>query len=79
MAQAEISWKGPGDSIKLSEVPALFFADKWSRLDSLKDPEAKALDALDNPDPAPVVVCRRGFLEAYPNDSERRRAGLGAG
>jgi hypothetical protein len=67
---------GPGDSIKLSEAPALFFADDWLRLVSLKDGVEKALEALDHPDPVMIVDYRRRFLEANRNDPERRRAGL---
>jgi len=67
---------GLGDSIKLSEAPALLFANAWSRIVSLKDGEEKALQALDHPDPAISVICRRQFLEANRNDSEQRRAAL---
>jgi hypothetical protein len=67
---------GPGDSIKLSEAPALYFADAWLRLVSLKDGEEKALEALDHPDPPIIVDYRRRFLEANRDDPERRRAGL---
>jgi hypothetical protein len=66
----------PGDSIKLSEAPALFFANDWLRLVSLKDGEEKALEALDHPDPSITVVYRRQFLEANRHDPERRRTGL---
>ncbi len=37
---------GLGDSIKLSEAPALLFANAWSRIVSLKGGEEKALQAL---------------------------------
>jgi hypothetical protein len=67
---------GPGDSIKLSEAPALFFPDDWLRLVSLKDGEEKALEALDHPDPVMIVLSRRQFLEANQNDPEHRRIGL---
>ena len=67
---------GLGDSIKLSEAPALFFANAWSRIVSLKDGEEKASQALDHPDPAISVIYRRQFLEANRNDSEQRRAAL---
>ena len=36
---------GLGDSIKLSEAPALFFANSWSRIVTLKGGEEKALQA----------------------------------
>jgi hypothetical protein len=65
---------GHGGLIKLSEAPALFFADAWSRIVSLKDGEKKALQALDRPDPPMYVVCRDEFLEKNRNDSELRRA-----
>jgi len=49
--------------IKLSEAPARFFADDWARLALLKGGEAKALEALDNPDPGILVFYRRQNLE----------------
>jgi hypothetical protein len=67
---------GIGDSINLSEAPALFFAKVWSRIVFLKGGEEKALQALDHPDPAIFVLSRRQFLEANRNDSEQRRAAL---
>ncbi len=67
---------GLGDSIKLSEAPALLFANAWSRIVSLKGGEEQALQALDHPDPAIFVLSRRQFLEANRNDSEQRRAAL---
>jgi hypothetical protein len=67
---------GIDDSIKLSEAPALLFAKVWSRIVSLKGGKEQALEALDHPDPAILVVQRRRFLEANRNDSEHRRAAL---
>src|SRR5258706_10594495 len=67
---------GIDDSINLSEAPALLFAKVWSRIVSLKGGEEKALEALDHPDHAISVICRRQFLEANRNDSEQRRAAL---
>jgi hypothetical protein len=64
---------GIDDSIDLSEVPALLFANVWSRIVSLKGGEEQALQALDQPDPAIIVHCRREFLKANRNDSERQR------
>src|ERR1700730_16921506 len=69
---------GIDDSITLSEAPALLFAKVWSRIVSLKGGEEKALQALDHPDPAIIVINRHQFLEANRNDSERRRAALAA-
>src|SRR5258706_11491719 len=67
---------GIDDSINLSEAPALLFANAWSRIVSLKGGEEKALQALDHPDDAIIVLNRRQFLEANRNDSEQRRAAL---
>jgi hypothetical protein len=52
---------GLGNSINLSEAPALFFANARSRIVSLKGGEEKALQALDHPDPAVLNFTRRAM------------------
>ena len=48
--------------IRLRDAPASLFAEEFKRLAALKGGEAKALEALDRPDPGIIVFYRREAL-----------------